>query len=85
MSRPPFNMLRAVFWLLAIIMTIEMAMTVAAGTGCFYLILIGSYQLGACENVTAQIREVWAEALAAVLALLLASRPGPPSTPEHDC
>lgn len=86
MSRPPFSMLRAVFWLLAAVVVTELVMTLAAGVGCFWLIIVTSqYRLGACENVGIQIREVWAEVLAAILALLLASRGNgsPPPPPPN--
>lgn len=86
MARPPFSMLKAAFWLLAIVIVTELMMTVIAGTGCFWLILSGRYEIGACENVSAQVREIWAEVLAAILALLLAARNGnggpPPPPPE---
>jgi hypothetical protein len=86
MARQPFSMLRACFWLLAMVIAFEMALTLFAGVGCFYLILAGRYEMGACQNVTTQVREVFAELLAAVLALLLASRgsgepPPPPDEP----
>jgi hypothetical protein len=90
MAKPPhFSMLRAAFWLLAIVICTELTMTLLAGTGCFWLILTGQYKIGACENVSAQIREIWAEVLAAILALLLASRgngngkPPPPPPPTE--
>jgi hypothetical protein len=79
-------MLRAAFWLLAAIILTQMCLTLFAGIGCFSLILRGDYRIGACENVGSQVREVWAEALAAILALLLAARngnglPKPPPPP----
>src|SRR5258705_128827 len=73
-SRPPFRMLRAAFWLLTAVITTELIMTIVTGGSCLWLILSGQYKIGACENISAQVREVWAEALAAILALLLASR-----------
>jgi hypothetical protein len=81
-------MLRAAFWLLAVIVLSEMATTLFAGIGCFTMILRGDYRIGACEAVGNQVREVWAEALAAILALLLASKNGgggpPPPPPDND-
>jgi hypothetical protein len=74
MARPPFDVFHAVFWLLAIVIGFEMTLTVFAGAGCFWLILSGRYELGACQNTGVQIREIFAEVLAAVLALLLAAR-----------
>jgi hypothetical protein len=70
----PFNLLRAAFLLLAAVIVVELAATLLGLGGCFWLIWTGRYQLGACSNVTALIREVWAEMLAAVLALLLAGK-----------
>jgi hypothetical protein len=86
MPRPSdFNVYRAVFWLLAIVIGFEMTLTVFAGAGCFWLILSGRYEIGACQNTGVQIREIFAEVLAAVLALLLAARgnggPPPPDEP----
>ncbi len=77
-DRPPFSMLRAAFWLLALVIVTETALTLVAGIGCFWMILAGRELLGACIGVSQQIREIWAEMLAAILALLLASREAPP-------
>jgi hypothetical protein len=91
MARPPFSMLRAAFWLLAAVVCTELLMTIATIGGCFWLIVVsGQYRLGACENVGTTVREVWAEALAAILALLLASRNGngpkpPPGADDRSC
>jgi len=74
MPRPPFQLLRAAFWLLAALVLTELAMTIAAGLACIWVVLVGRYEPGVCANTTAQIREVWAEAMAAILALLLAGR-----------
>jgi hypothetical protein len=83
-------MLRAAFWLLAAVVAVELLSTLVALGGCAWLILITRVEpLGACAKVGDQIREVWAEVLAAILALLLASKNGngpkppdePPSTP----
>jgi hypothetical protein len=81
MPRQPFEVFRAVFWLLAIVIAFEMMLTVFAGAGCFWLILSGRYELGACQNTGTQIREIFAEVLAAVLALLLAAKNGGPPRP----
>jgi hypothetical protein len=79
-------MLRAAFWLLTAVVVTELLMTITAVGGCTWLIISGAYKIGACENIGAQIREVWAEALAAILALLLAARNGngkPPLPPKE--
>jgi hypothetical protein len=75
MSKPHFSMLRAAFWLLTAVVLTELLMTMAAVIGCFWLIVVtGRTELGSCGNVGIQIREVWAEVLAAILALLLAAK-----------
>lgn len=74
MCKQPFNLLRAAFLLLAAVILVELTATMLGLFGCFWLILSGRYQLGACSNATAIIREVWSEMLAAVLALLLAGK-----------
>jgi hypothetical protein len=75
MSLPPhFDLLRAAFILLACVILTELALTVITAGGCLWLILSGEYKLGACENVTQIIRDLWSEMLAAILALLLAGR-----------
>jgi hypothetical protein len=87
MSRPPFPMLRAAFWLLAAVVAVELFSTLVALGGCAWLILVlRAEPLGACSKVGDQIREVWAEVLAAILALLLAARNGngpPPPPTDH--
>jgi hypothetical protein len=81
-------MLKAAFWLLAIVVLTELMLTVAFGAGCFWMIVVSAQiPIGGCANVGQQIREVWAEVLAAILALLLASRgngspPSPPTKPD---
>ena len=72
--RSGFSMLRAAFWLLALVIVTESVLTAVAGVGCFWMIFDGRLPIGSCTGVSQQIREVWAEMLAAILALLLASR-----------
>jgi hypothetical protein len=76
MSRPTFNMLRACFWLLAAVVAAQVLVTALTGASCISLILSGQYQIGACTNIGTLLRDIWADALAAVLALLLAARGG---------
>jgi len=80
MVKPPpeFSMIRAAFWLPALVIATESAITLVAGLGCLWMIFTGREPIGACMGVSQQIREIWAEMLAAVLALLLASREPPP-------
>jgi hypothetical protein len=87
MPRPPFDMLRACFWLLAIIILVMVGEAGLAGLGCMYLVLTGGL-VGACvaAGVSQMAREVMELALTTVLALLLAARSGggPPSPPPDD-
>ena len=69
-------MLRGAFWLLAIVVLLEVGTTILAAVGCMYLVIFAGSPIGTCSNVTTQIRETWAEILAAILALLLAARSG---------
>ena len=74
----PFNILRACFFLLAIILCTQLLITLMGGMACFYFFLYKIANIGDCKDFTAQSREIWAEALAIVLALLLAGRKEPP-------
>ena len=80
MARPPFDIMRAAFLLLAIILLVMVGETLIAILACTYMVLAGRSQPGTCIDVgiVAQVREVMAEALTAVLALLLASQSKPP-------
>ena len=77
---PPrgFDLLRAAFFLLAIVILAELASTLAAMAGCVWLVLFRDAQPGVCSETVRAIREIWAELLAAILALLLARREQPP-------
>ena len=76
--RPPFNMLRACFWLLAILLAVQMFETLAGGFTCFYLFIVKAAELGSCASYGERVTSLWAEMLATVLALLLAARNGKP-------
>lgn len=80
MARPPFDMLRAAFLLLAIILLIMVGETLIAVAACTYMTMSGRQQAGTCIDIgiVAQVREVLSETLTAVLALLLAARDRPP-------
>jgi len=67
-------MLRGAFWLLAIVILLEVGTTILAAIGCMYMVIFAGSPIGSCGNLTQQIRETWAEILAAILALLLAAR-----------
>jgi len=77
----PFNLLKATFLLLAVVVLAELGLVVFAGAGCFAMILRGTVPLGSCSDMGQQIREIFAELLAVVLALLLAGRTPPPPPP----
>jgi hypothetical protein len=83
MARQPFSMLRACFYLLAFLLGAEMLTTMAVIGGCAWAVLVDlSSPMGACQQAGTAVREVWSEALAAVLALLLASRTGNGNGPK---
>jgi hypothetical protein len=65
-------MLRACFWLLAAVIIAEMLLTAVSATACVWLIVAGRSEIGACSDLGVRAREIFAELLAAVLALLLA-------------
>lgn len=81
--KKPFDAMRAAFLLLAVILLSELALVIFGAVGCFWLILNGRYEMGACATVGQQAREIFAELLTAILALLLAAR-GPPSPPPPE-
>jgi hypothetical protein len=84
MPRRQFSMLRACFWLLAVLLMTEILMTVFGGISCWWFNATGAREIGACLPIVAQIREQWAESLAAILALLLAARSDPPPPNEEE-
>jgi len=84
MSRRPFSMLRAAFWLLTAIVAVELLSTMFALGACGWMLLTQAWPIGSCAGVGSQIREVWAEALAAILALLLAGKNGSPPPPPPE-
>ena len=69
-----FNMLRACFILLAVVVFAQVLTIVGGAATCYFLFINGNAQPGACTSFSGQAREMWAEVLAAVLALLVASR-----------
>jgi hypothetical protein len=53
--------------------------TLVALTGCTWIVAIqGREPLGACQQMSGMLREVFGELLTGILALLAASRSGPP-------
>ena len=83
MARRPFNMLRAVFYLLAAIILAQIAAALFAGATCFWFNLTVVKQVGTCMPVTDLIRQQWDKMFEAILALLIAASAGnqPPSPP----
>lgn len=79
-DKPPFDMQRACFMLIALLVIGAVVVLIVAAAGCTYMVLSGRSEPGTCIKVgiTAQLREMFAEVLTAVLALLLAARSGPP-------
>jgi len=69
-------MLRAAFILLSIVIIAQLLVIMAGAGTCYFLFIMGRAEVGACSNFLGQAREMWAEVLAAILALLLAARPG---------
>jgi hypothetical protein len=80
--KPPFNMLRACFYLLCSIIILMMTTAIFGGISCIYMNFITAREMGACQFAANQIREIFTEMLTAVLALLLAAR-GPPNEPPE--
>jgi hypothetical protein len=82
--KPPFNTLRACFILLAIVVAGQIVVTVGGAATCYYLYIIGGAKIGDCAAFGTQAREVWAELLAVILALLFATsgKPPPPRPPK---
>jgi len=81
MRRPPFDILRACFMLLATVVLIIMVETMGALIACAWVVVVtkGDADPG-CTQIGARIHEVMTELLTAILALLAASRGGPPPT-----
>jgi hypothetical protein len=74
--KPPFNMLRACFYLLAFIMILEVFTSILGGLVCVYTNFARAIgpEVGACKDAAAIIREIFSEVVTATLALLLAAR-----------
>lgn len=84
MPRRPFDMLRAVFWLLAVMMFVMLAGSLLAGILCWVINYKYAHQVQACQEVGGMIRELWGELITGILALLLAARNPPPPPPPPD-
>lgn len=75
----PFDPIRAAFYLLAVVILIVMLETLLVLLGCSWVVVVmGREPLGSCQGIGNQVREVITEMVAAVLALIVASRGAPP-------
>jgi len=81
--RPPFDLLRAAFILLACIIMITMALMTLVVAGCVIGTFTGRFPAGTCRDlgIGQLIRDYWSEILTTVLALLVAR--GPPPPPDY--
>ena len=78
-------LMRACVALLALVIVSQIGITIAGSVSCFYFMLTKQAAIGSCSGFLSQSREIWAEALAIVLALLMAARGGdePPKPPDN--
>lgn len=79
-----FDLLRACFWLLAFVIGVEVIIVGFAGASCVFLLVSDRYQIGACDNVGNLVRNIFSDLLAAILALIVASRGGSPPSGRQD-
>jgi len=83
MPRPPFDVIRACFLLLALVVVLIMIETLLGVLGCVWVIaIVRAEPIGACSSVGSQIRDIMSELITAILALIASSRGGPPSNSE---
>lgn len=89
-DRPPsFDLLRACFWLLAVVIGVALFGLLISAGACVVGVLSGRFPAGTCINLGLPqiLHDWWIEMLTAILALLAARGPGrppdpPPSSPE---
>lgn len=76
---PQFNLIRAVFWLLAVVVVLTMVMIMFAAGTCTMAVFLGWHEPGTClkAGIGQELHDLWSEILTAILALL-AARPHPP-------
>lgn len=81
-----FNILRAVFWLLAAVVLITMVVVSFGLVACTYNAMVGTHEVGTCikAGVADELHNIWTEMLTAVLALLAAGRGGSPPSPPPE-
>lgn len=80
-GRPPFSMLRACFALFGVVVLLQCIWVSIAALTCVILIYQRAYPLGACADLGTRASGVFSEALAGILALIIAARE-PPSDEE---
>lgn len=83
MSQPPFDLLRACYWLVAaIVVTVLFMMLIGLG-GCIIGVAVGRLPPGHCSDsgLGQMLHDWWSELLTLILALLVAR---PPPTPPPD-
>ena len=62
----------------------EVLFSILGALGCFWINMVGRAEIGACLPVATVVREIFAELLTAILALLLAGRVPPPPPPGDE-
>lgn len=72
------RLLRACFYLFGIVVLLQCLWVTIAVLTCVMLIYQRAYPLGACADLSTRASAVFSEALAGILALLLAARPPTP-------
>lgn len=84
MARRPFNLIAAVFYLIAGVIFLQVLATILAGLACYQINLMTVQTVGACMPIADSIRSQWDKIFEAILALLVAggaNRTPPPSSP----
>lgn len=84
MPRRPFNIVAAVFYLLAGVIAAQIVTATLAGLGCFYMNANTVREIGACMPIAQLIQSQWDKIFETALALLIAGNAGrlpPPSGP----
>lgn len=81
--RPPFDIVRGVFWLIAAVIVFAMILMASIGGLCAYLVVVKGLGFADCKGF--DIRGVWAEVLTTLLVLLNTRRdpPAPPPRPPE--
>jgi hypothetical protein len=79
----PFNLIRAVFWLLVVVIMVTLLILVGGAALCGLSVYNGAQPVGACikAGIVDEMHSLWSEMLTAILALL-AVRRGPPDDKE---